>query len=305
MLCTTCGARLMESDQFCPKCGAKAIRDSRCPDCGAVLRDGAKFCPKCGRSVGGKGSVGGVSDDTLDIPIDAIERNILSETAAEIKAERKKSGTSRKPVQRSTSPKSSSSTHSSSERSTTPRSAPAKRREPMPEPPRKKRVVYREDDWDDEDWEDDDWDDEDWEDEEDEGVDVITVMTAIIGCVLLVVVAVLGFNLFRQYVPKDYDKAAEEEQEQEEEQEEQGQEQTSQDGESLTAGDERETYTLTITHNVNVRDNPGTHGTNVLRVAKEGETYTSYGALDGGEWYEILLEDGTIGYVFYEYISIE
>ena len=161
--------------------------------------------------------------------------------------------------------------------------------------------MYREDDWDDEDWEDDDWDDEDWEDEEDEGVDVITVMTAIIGCVLLVVVAVLGFNLFRQYVPKDYDKAAEEEQEQEE----QGQEQTSQDGESLTAGDERETYTLTITHNVNVRDNPGTHGTNVLRVAKEGETYTSYGALDGGEWYEILLEDGTIGYVFYEYISIE
>ena len=47
-------------------------------------------------------------------------------------------------------------------------------------------------------------------------MDVITVMTAIIGCVLLVVVAVLGFNLFRQYVPKDYDKAAEEEQEQEE-----------------------------------------------------------------------------------------
>lgn len=302
MLCTNCGARLMESDQFCPKCGAKAIRDSRCPDCGAVLRDGAKFCPKCGRSVGGKGSVGGVSDDTLDIPIDAIERNILSETAAEIKADRRNSVTPRKPVQRSTSPKSSSSSHSSSERSTTQRSAPAKRRESMPEPPRKKRVVYREEDWDDEDWEDDDWDDEE---DDDEGVDVITVMTAIIGCVLLVVVAVLGFNLFRQYVPKDYDKAAEEEQEQEEEQEEEGQEQTSQDGENLTAGDERETYTLTITHNVNVRDNPGTHGTNVLRVAKEGETYTSYGALDGGEWYEILLEDGTTGYVFYEYISIE
>lgn len=320
MLCTNCGARLMESDQFCPKCGAKAIKDSRCPDCGAVLRDGAKFCPKCGRSVGGKGRVGGVSDDTLDIPIDAIERNILSETAAEIKADRRTSATPRKSAQRSASTRSASSqgsserggsprnssSHSSSERSAPQRSAPAKRREPAPEPPRKKRVVYREEDWEDEDWEDDDWDDDDWDDdEEDEGVDVITVMTAIIGCVLLVVVAVLGFNLFRQYVPKDYDKAAEEEQEQEEEQEEQGQEQTSQDGENLTAGDERETYTLTITHNVNVRDNPGTHGTNVLRVAKEGETYTSYGALDGGEWYEILLEDGTTGYVFYEYISIE
>lgn len=313
MICTNCGASMMETDQFCPKCGAKAIKDRRCPDCGAVLRDGVKFCPKCGRLIGGSGKTAGVSGDTLDIPIDAIERNILSETAAEIKADRRETGTHRKPVPRSEAAKSSSprnssgkaagsrgsSSHSASERSTAQRSAPAKKREPMPEPPRKKKVVYREEDWEDEDWEDDDWDEDD--DDDEEGVDVITVMTAVIGCVLLVVVAVLGFNLFRQYVPKDYDKVAEEQQKQEE----QEQERAPEEGETAASGDTRETYALTITHNVNVRDNPDTNGTNIIKVAQEGETYTSYGAVDGGEWYEILLEDGTTGYVFHEYVSIE
>ena len=43
MICTKCGARIMENDQFCPKCGARVIKDKRCPDCGALLRDGVKF----------------------------------------------------------------------------------------------------------------------------------------------------------------------------------------------------------------------------------------------------------------------
>ena len=317
MICTNCGARLMETDRFCPKCGAKAIKDRRCPDCGAVLREGVKFCSKCGRPVGGKGSAGKVSDDTLDIPIDAIERNILSETAAEIKADRRAGSASRKPASRNTVSK-SSSTHSSSERSTVPKSVPSnKKKSSAPEPPRKKKVVYREEewededwedeDWEDEDWEDDDWDEDDWDDDDEGGVDIITAMTAIVGCVLLVVVAVLGFHLFRQYVPKDYDNAAEEEQEgqEEQEQEEQSQQQVAGDGMNSEIGEDRETYTLTVIHNVNVRDNPSTYGTNVLKVAQEGEIYTSYGAVDGEEWYEILLEDGTIGYVFYEYIAIE
>lgn len=329
MICTNCGAHLMETDQFCPKCGTKAIKDLRCPDCGALLRSGAKFCPKCGRSVGAKNNAHGNFDDTLDIPIDAIEKNILSETAAEIKADRREGSTSRKTASGSSSPR-SASPHSQ------PQSAPAKKKtsnsgqpvkkkvsdpepparkktsnpEPParkktsnPEPPRRKKVVYREEDWEDEDWEDDDWEeeDEDWEeddwDEDDEGgVDFITIMTAVVGCVLLAVVAVLGFRLYRQYVPKDYDRVAEEEQEEQGEAPEGGQ---------GSAGEDRETYTLKVIHNVNVRDNPSTSGTNVLKVAQEGETYTSYGSPDGGEWYEILLEDGSVGYVFHEYITIE
>ena len=318
MICTNCGAHLMETDQFCPKCGTKAIKDRRCPDCGALLRDGAKFCPKCGRPVGENDTAYKVSEDTLDIPIDAIERNILSETAAEIKADHRtesaprKANATRSTSTRSSSEKStasrSSAVHGSSERSTShkssvphgsPQSAPARKKVSNPEPPRKKKVVYREEDWEEEDWEDDDWDDDD-----DEGVDIITVMTAVVGCVLLVVVAVLGFHLYRQYVPKDYDQAAEEEQE--EEQEEDQEQGVVSEGEQGSEGEEdRETYTLKVIHNVNVRDNPSTSGTNVLKVAQEGETYISYGSVDGGEWYEILLEDGTTGYVFYEYISLE
>ncbi len=351
MICTNCGAHLMETDKFCPKCGTKAIKDKRCPDCGALLRDGAKFCPKCGRLVGGNGSAHGVSEDTLDIPIDAIERNILSETAAEIKADHRTGSAPRKTSSHSsaassTSARSSSSAYDQSERTTSRKSAtshasaqsaPVKRRaaddedeltrrkksvdsesprrkkpadsEPphrkkpaYPEPPRKKKVVYQEDDWEDDDWDEDDWDDDD------EGVDVITIMTVIVGCVLLVVVAVLGFHLYRQNVPKDYDKIAEEEQEQQEEEEGQdrNEEQEPEGGQDTSGGDDRETTTLTVTYEkVNVRDKPSTDGTNILKKALEGETYPCYGSVEDGEWYEILLEDGTIGYIYYEYISVE
>lgn len=326
MICTNCGAHLMETDLFCSKCGTKAIKDKRCPDCGALLRDGVTFCPKCGRLVGEDGSAHGVSDDTLGIPIDAIEQNILSETAAEIKADHRTESAPRRTASRSTQEKSTTS-RSTSEKNTVSRStseksaasrkssekgtshksssqgAPVKKKASNPEPPRKKKVVYRDEDWEDEDWEDDDWDEDD---DDDEGVDVITVMTAVVGCVLLVVVAVLGFHLYRQYAPKDYDRAVEEEQEEQEEQEQdQEPEEISEGGSGSGAEEVSETYTLTVIHNVNVRDNPSTSGTNVLKVAKEGETYTCYGSVNDGEWYEILLEDGSTGYVFYEYISIE
>lgn len=316
MICTNCGARLMESDQFCPKCGTKAIKDLRCPDCGALLRDGAKFCPKCGRAIGKNGNKNKKFDDTLDIPIDAIERNILSETAAEIKADRRTGSAPRKTTSKSSSSYSRTQSEPAKKKVSNPEASvkkkasnpepPVKKKVTNPEPPRRKKVVYREEDWEDEEWEDDDWDDDEWDDDDEGGVDFITIMTAAVGCVLLVVVAVLGFHLYRQYVPKDYDQVAEEEQEEQEEQgQDQGQEENPEGGQSFGGGEDRETYTLTVIHNVNVRDNPSTYGTNVLKVAQEGETYTSYGSSDGGEWYEIILEDGSVGYVFHEYISIE
>ena len=349
MICKKCGARLQETDQFCPKCGAKVIKTRRCPDCGEVLRDGVKFCPGCGRTVGSRKSAPAVSDETLDIPIEAIEKNILSETAAEIKAERRTGSSPRKSVSKETAPARRSSSGTVSERrradgdktarrtssksetvdSTPSRrvdsgrnsstGAPVKKKQaavPAP-PPRKKKPVYREevwedDDWEDEEeWEDDDWDEDDWEDEE--GVDAITIMTAVTGCILLIVVAVLGFHFYKQYVPKNYDKAAEEEQKEEDgEEEEQGEEQiepSEQDGEEDSqeqpAGISGGSSKLTIVSDVNVRDQPSTSGTNVLRVAKEGETYDCNGITEDGEWYEIVLEDGTVGYVFHEYVSIE
>lgn len=55
-------------------------------------------------------------------------------------------------------------------------------------------------------------------------MDVLTIMTVAVGCILLVIVAVLGYNLYQRYVPKNYDKIAEEQQEKEAEEGEEGEE---------------------------------------------------------------------------------
>lgn len=325
MICTKCGARLLDTDQFCSKCGTRVIKEKRCPDCGAVLREGTKFCHECGRLIESTGNAHPVSEETLDIPIEAIERNILSETEAKIRAEQNGQSavrtrtaepsrgnraevrhaqtdrTGRTESDRAVKSKTAQNTGSKN-KSRPSQTAPGKRtpeppkkKRAVPEPlPKKKKPVYEEDDWEEEDWEEDDWDDE-----EEESVDVITIMTAVIGCVLLVVVAFLAFNLYRQYVPKNYDKVQEEEQ-QEEEGQDSGQEVEEAAGDSGEA-----VYTLTITNNVNVRDNPSTSGTNILKVAKEGETYECYGSAGDGTWYEIKLEDGTTGYVYQDYVTVE
>lgn len=303
MICARCGARLQGSDQFCPECGAKVIKERRCPDCGAVLREGTKFCHKCGRLVERTNSSSKVSEETLDIPIETIERTIVAETEAKVMAERgDEEVIHRKPVSRpSQSNQMKRSEQPPRKKKAVNEMPPGKKKAVNEMPPRKKRAVeempsgkrkpvYRED----EDW--DDWDD----DEEEEGADVITIMTAVVGCVLLVVVAFLAFNLYRQYVPKDYEKVQEQQLEEQEEQEEEGKQQE-------TASDENETisYTLVVVSNVNVRDNPSTEGTNVLKVAKAGESYECYGSVEDGNWYEIRLEDGTTGYVFKDYVTIQ
>lgn len=282
MLCTNCGAHMMDSDQFCPKCGAKAIKDRKCPDCGTVLREGTLFCHKCGRPIDDDKGAEKVPEETLGIPVDAIERNILSETAAEIKADHRKES-----VQRRT-PSKGAASHDSVQKNKPVKNAP----------PQKKRVTYREE----EDWEEDDWDDEE------EGVDAITIMTVIVGCVILVVIAMLGYNLYRQYAPKNYEKVSEDSEKGQQEQDagdgQQGQELTGEWG--AEENEAEDVYTLTVIHNdVNVRDNPSTNGTNVLKKAQTGETYTCYGSVEGDEWYKILLDDGSIGYIFHEYVTVE
>lgn len=349
MVCTKCGARLMETDQFCPKCGAKvvkAIKEKKCPDCGEILRDGVKFCPGCGRAVSGRNSRNEMADGSLDIPIEAIERNILSETAAEIKKERRTEPGSRKsvsvkeaPVRRAPSGSTAERGRASSGesvRSTRARRAadaaparkpggtggvsgdvrPKKKQSSVPAPPRKKQPVYREEVWEEDNWdEEEDWDEEDWEDdwddeEDGEGIDAITIMTVVVGCVLLIVVAFLGYQLLRQYLPKNYDKAAEQEEQQQEQEPQEELEMPEQDGEESGSqepadGGSGGISKITIESNVNVRDQPSTSGTNVLKVAKAGETYVCNGVTEDGTWYEIVLDDGAVGYVFHEYISVE
>lgn len=364
MVCTKCGAGLMDSDQFCPKCGTRVIKERRCPDCGAVLREGTKFCHKCGRMVEASGG-GSRAEDMEDIPMDAIERNILSETEAELKADRRRErtsggegsgrGSSSRNMSGSVSPargtgvrrasggegsgrgsgtrsmsgseKSARGTGTRNASGNTPvrrkESEPAVRRKtsvPAP-PPQGKKSYYRDEDWED-DWDDDDedWEEDDWDDD-DEGVDFITVMTAALGCVILVVVALVGFNLYKQYAPKNYDKAGTESSEdgridegnedgqesgdgQSGEDDQSGQEMQSDENAGI-GNDDKNTYKLKIVSNVNVRDQPSTSGTNVLKVAKAGETYACKGSAGDGNWYEIVLEDGSAGYVFTDYVEVE
>lgn len=270
MICTNCGAHLMDTDLFCPKCGTKAIKESRCPECGALLRDGTKFCHKCGCPVDGEEQNNEFSGKTLDIPIEAIERNILSETASEISVQKRSAAKSVPPKKQTSAP------------------AAPKKKKPAPAPPQKKKVNYRRE----EEWEEDDWDDEE------EGVDVITIMTVIVGCVLLVVIAVLGYHMYQTYVPKDYDNTA----------------QGPEDGDADIRGqelEEQQSWTsevsdayVTIIKNVNVRDNPSTSDSNILKVAQEGETYPYGGSVEGDKWIKIILDDGSVGYVFHEYVTV-
>ena len=142
-------------------------------------------------------------------------------------------------------------------------------------------------------------------------------MTVAVGCILLVIVAVLGFNLYRRYVPKNYDKAASE-QEMEEEagenSEDGGEEQ--EDGQRLEEPsedfvDEPEVTasaagTIVAIADVRIRDNPSTQGTTVITMAKEGESYEYTETVEGGHWYKIILPEEygyEFGYISADYVE--
>lgn len=160
-------------------------------------------------------------------------------------------------------------------------------------------------------WEDDDWDDEDEDDEE--GVDVLSIMTVAVGCILLVILTVLGFNLYQRYVPKNYDKEAREQTE-----EEQTGEEEQADGQRLEEPAEEEEEeqeqtvavsiegTIITVADVRIRDNPSTQGTTVITTAKKGETFEYSEVVEGGHWYKIFLPEEygyEYGYVSADYVE--
>lgn len=302
MRCSQCGADIQETDSFCSKCGAKVIRQRRCPGCGVLLRENTNFCHECGKRLSGMQTVQEektIKDDTLDIPVEEIERNILFETAAEIEKDSRKHQWEE-------------SAHREGQRG----------RIDARETVRGRKRDGQEEVWDEDEGEGDDWDEEDdrgsdgWDEEDDSwdedreddgweeddedqgdkergGVDVLTVVTVVVGCILLIVIAVIGFHYYREYMPHDYEKA---EEAQGEEEGDDGEPEEDRDVETGGIG------VIRIVSNVNVRDNPATQGTNIIKVAKEGETYEYYDRNEAG-WYRIKLDDGSYGYVFGEYVS--
>lgn len=297
MKCKNCGAGLSDTDKFCAQCGWKVVRARSCPECGASLREGAKFCPKCGRLLDGGHSPGEgkvfVKDaETSEIPIADIEQNILTETERELhKSE--KTGKPKKPK------KPGPAQEREVPRAKKPLPAPEPKKREKPAPVRKK--VYEE-------WDDEEDDDED----EDDGFSIMTIVSVVMAFLILAVAAFLIFSMVRQQPVKDYGEDAQEEQDSDGE----DNEYDGEDGEiSDVAGNGEDTQepadgmqpvgTLSIVSNVNVRDNPSTEGTNIIKVAKEGETYEYIGTAQDGNWYIILLEDGSTGYVFEQYVSVD
>ncbi|MBO5207941.1 MAG: zinc-ribbon domain-containing protein [Lachnospiraceae bacterium] len=313
MKCKNCGAGLQDTDQFCASCGWKVIKERRCPECGTVLRDGMKFCHECGRLVGsGVGMAGStvgntearatggtagstVGNETLEIPIADIEKNILLETEHEIGAPIKKT----RPVEKAKPVE---------------RAKPAEKRKPVkadPVPSKKKvkselerptrekvsrKRVYEED-----------WEDDEEEEYEENDHNIMTIVTVVMAFLIFAIAAFLIINMVRNKPIKDYGESIESVQEEGTEGDGSVTDGDAADGEqigSVSAEGLEVVGILTIDSNVNVRDNPGTEGTNIIKVAKAGEMYQYCGQVEDGEWYVILLEDGSIGYVFKDYISV-
>lgn len=255
-----------------------------CPECGTRLTDADQFCPGCGAKIIRKRRCPECGETLRE------GLQFCPGCGAEITGERRVKRTSaegapKRKASAAPPPRKKANAASSSKR----KQAPPKRR---------------------------DWEDEEEDYDEDESVDILSILTVAVGCILLVIMAVLGYNLYKRYMPKDYDKIAKQ-QEAEREQEEDSEQSEAQDGgqELEDGGDPVEEPeenpvggTLVTTAAVNIRDNPSTDGTTVIKKAKVGESYEYTEAVEGGDWYQILLPDEPdyeYGYVYSEFVKVQ
>lgn len=247
-----------------------------CPDCGTRLTDTDQFCPGCGAKIIRKRRCPECGE-TLREGV-----KFCPGCGSEVSGERRV-------------------------KKARPEEAPKKKANPAP-PPKKKPAPPKTRDWEDD-------EDDDYEDDEEESVDILSIMTVAVGCILLVILAVLGYNLYKRYMPKDYDKIAKEQSAQQEDVEDGGQNEEF-GGQELLEGPEEDAGpeevqtggTLVTTAAVNIRDNPSTDGTTVITKAKAGESYEYTEAVEGGMWYRILLPnepDYEYGYVYADYVQIQ
>ena len=294
MKCKKCGASLLDTDKFCSQCGWKVVKEHRCSECGAALREGTKFCPKCGVLVG-SGKADKEKDfagdaETSDIQIGDMEQNILSETERELHTGKKKRPAASEPKK---------SVSASAPKKSVPAPEPQKKKKPAPV----KKKVYEE-------WDDEDEDDED--DDDDTGNNFMVIMTAAMAFLIIVLAVPFFFIVKGKFPVKNYSASAEKEQgneaddvEAENDWETELEPEEDNAVEIVEPDSEQPVGTLSIvgSDKVNVRDNPSTEGTNIIKKTKAGDTYEYIGTTEDDEWYIILLEDGSIGYVFGQYVS--
>lgn len=239
-----------------------------CPDCGTRLTDADQFCPGCGAKI--------IRKRRCPACGEGMREGVRFCPKCGAAVEESQNAVKKRQTE-----------------------APLRKASPAPPPKAAKR--RQDEDWDD--YEEYDYED-DYDDEEDEeGADALSILTVAAGCILLVVAAFLGYQMFQRYAPKNYDKIAAEHK-QEEGDPAGSQELTKQPQEETKA---QTSGSLVIAKNVNIRDNPSTEGSKVIRVAKAGESYEYTELAGGGSWYRILLPDDAgyeYGYVYGEYVTI-
>ena len=308
MKCRKCGAVLLDTDTFCVKCGQRVDQPMFCSNCGEQLREGERFCHKCGspvESVEEDEEIPLSQQRTVDIPFEEIEQGILMEAEQAIV---KRPGAGR-PERRSAEGYSRPGT----EEAERPRQSPLKSEEhyrQLPEreadtdddyeesgeeygtpvrPVRQKppvRTRYREDY--------DDYDEEEEEDDEESGDSKMKLVTIILGIAVVAVALVIGFIFWQRNGASRVGRP---------EESEQGEEQDGEEDDGETGAVSADTQgRIQILSNVNVRNKPTTEGSEVIMVAKTGETYEYYELVDGA-WYHIKLEDGGEGYVSEKYVE--
>lgn len=131
------------------------------------------------------------------------------------------------------------------------------------------------------------------EDDDDSDGSKMKVVTIILGIAVVAVALVIGFILWQRNRSPEAERPGS------------GAEQGGQADES--EGGENGTFAGTqgkiqILSNVNVRNMPTTDGSEVMMVAKTGETYEYYELTDGA-WYHIKLDDDRDGYVSADYVE--
>lgn len=279
-----------------------------CSSCGEQLRDGERFCHKCGSPVETADEYDEIplsQQRTVDIPFDEIEQGILMEAEQAIvkrpgveKAERRSpEGYSRPGTQEAESYRQTPLKSGEHYRQLLVREpeyyedideeddeeyeAPVRQKRRTPPPRRRYEEEY------------DDYEEED--DDDDSGDSRMKLVTIILGIVVVAIALVIGFIFWQRNDTSRYERP-------EEEMEQggaAGDEES--DGESKEVSGDTEGR-IQILSNVNVRNQPTTEGSEVMMVAKAGETYEYYELVDDA-WYHIKLDDGKEGYVSKKYVE--
>ena len=287
MKCKRCGADLLDTDTFCIKCGQKVDQPMFCSSCGEQLREGERFCHNCGTPVefvAEDEEIPISSQRTVDIPFEQIEQGILLEAKqaivkrpeAEMSEVRSTEGYSRPGAEIPKARSTEDYAYLEAEK-------PIREKRNVP-PSRYEEKYERYEDY----------DEDDEEEEEDSDGSKMKVLTTVMGIVVIAVALVIGFMLWQRINPFRYEK-----QDGKTNQSEGQDGETSENGKGNAADVQGR---LQILSNVNIRNAPTTDGSEVMMVAKKGETYEYYELVDNA-WYRIKLEDGREGYVSAKYVE--